>query len=203
MRYILFTVLLSFAYSPANAQDHQTQSLEIQGHGRVIQTAIRDFSKTKLFRKDSVFIIELYDTLYHVAYDTISKNNYKSKRGRAYPNIIAVDILGWPYKHFLDTTIDLYNQKEIPSRFVEQNGKLFIWRDKHYQLTGSTIKMLDKYHLIGRGGHDDWYKFIPGTDDAKQGAQYYFCRSDLSVYKKKITSIAIGYYDPPNITCKR
>jgi len=203
MRYITFFVLLSFSYSAIKAQLNQTHGSKMQEPDQAVQIAIHDFSKTKLFKKDSVFVVTLYDTLYHVAYDTISKNNYRSKRGRAYPNIIAVDILGYPYKYFLDTTVDLNNQKGIPSRFIEKNGKLFIGWGTHDRLTDSTIKLLDKYNLIGRSGHDDWYKFIPGIDDAKQAAQYYFCRSNLYLYKKKITSAAIGYYDPPTLTCEQ
>lgn len=204
IRYIILIVLLSFLCSVVSAQLHQSQSeaSQLQAYDQARAMAIQDFSKTKLYKMDSVFFVTPYDTLYRVAYDTISKNNYKSKRGKAYPNIIAVAILGYPYKYFLDTTVTLSSQKGIPLCFIEQNGKLFIWWDKHCKLTDSTIKMLDKYGLIGRGGPNDLYKFIPGTDDAKQAAQYYFCRNNLAVYRRKITSIAIGYYDPPKVKCK-
>jgi len=201
MRYIIFTIVLIFACCSIKAQLSQAKASNIKESDHAIPIAIRDFSKTKLFKKDSVFWVTLYDTLHHAAVDTISKNSYAYRRGQAYPNIVAVDIIGWPDKLFLDTTVDLSNQKGIPSRFIELNGKLFIWWDKHYKLTDSAIEMLDKYHIIGRGGHNDWYKFMPGTDDAKQSAQYYFCKSNLSVYKKKITIIAIGHYDPPNLNC--
>ncbi|MEO6630363.1 MAG: hypothetical protein ABIN13_01535 [Mucilaginibacter sp.] len=91
-------------------------------------------------------------------------------------------------------------QRGIPSRFIEQNEKLFIWRDEHFQLTDGTINILDKYHLIRRGGPGDWIS--GGGDESKKGADYYFCRSNLTVYKKKITNRAIGCYEPPNVNCK-
>jgi hypothetical protein len=204
MRYILIVFLFLWC-SAIDAQQHQSQNqaTELQVYDQAIVIAVHDFSKTKLYRMDSVFVITLYDTLHRVAIDTISPGNYKSRRGKAYPNIIAVDILGFNFKYFLDTTVNLSHQKGLPSRFIEQNGKLFIWRDEHFQLADSTIKVLDKYHQIGRGGADDWIKYLRGGggDELKKAADYYFCRSNLTVYKKKITNTAIGWYEPPNVKC--
>jgi len=206
MRYFILIVLLSLLCSAVRAQSQPSQSqvAELQEYDQARVIAIKDFSKTKLYKMDSVFYVNLYDTLYRVAYDTISKNNYVSRRGQAYPDIIAVDILGENNKYFLDTTVNLNHQKGIPSRFIEQNGRLFIWRDKHFQLTDSTIRVLDKYHCIGRGGpRDGVYFLFQGVDDSKKAAQYYFCRSNLTVYKRKITNMATGYYEPPNVKCKQ
>jgi hypothetical protein len=197
-------VLLFFSSSWVEAQVHQSQGqvIEMKGYNQARLNAIQDFSKTKLFKKDTVFYISFYDTLHRVGTKKIGQNNYKSVAAKAYPNIIAVNILGYPNKCFFDTTVSLSNQKAIPSRFIENNGKVFIWWDKNCPLTDSTIKVLDRYHLIARGGHNDWVKFIPGTDDSKQGIDYFFCRSNLSISKKKITSIAIGYYAPPKLKCQ-
>jgi hypothetical protein len=123
-----------------------------------------------------------------------------ARRGQAYPNIIAVNIFGVQTKYFLDTTANLKHQKGIPSRFIEQNGKLFIWYDERFHLTDSTINILEKYNRIRRGGPYDWIS--TGGDDSKKGADYYFCRRNLTVYKKKITNRAIGYYEPPTVNCK-
>jgi hypothetical protein len=201
-RYIILIALLIFTNSIMKAQLRQSQGGGMQGYDQFLLTAIKDFSKTKLFKEDSVFHVNLHDTLYRVAADTISKNHYRSKRGKGYPDIVAVDILGFPRKYLLDTTIDLNNQKAIPSRFIEKNGKLFIWYDGRYPLMDSTIKMLDKYHLIVRGKELDWAKLIWGTDDSKQAADYYFCRNNSSDFKRKITRMAVGFYDPPHISCK-
>ena len=204
MRYILI-VLLFLLGSAVKAQQGQSKNhaAELQVYDQAIVIAIHDFSKTKLYRMDSVFIVTLYDTLHRVAIDTISAGNYKSRRGKAYPYIIAVNIFGFGTKYFLDTTANLNQQKGIPSRFIEQNGKLFVWWDDHFQLTDSTIKVLDKYHQIGRGGPGDWMKYLRGggVDELKKGADYYFCRSNLNVYKKKITNRATEWYEPPNVKC--
>ena len=202
MRYIILIVFLFLLCSDVGAQLHQSQSqvAELQVYDKTRISAIRYFSKTKLYKIDSVFIITLYDTLHRVAIDTISKNHYVSRRGQAYPNIIAVNVFGVNTKYFFDTTVNLNHQKGIPSRFIEQNGKLFIWRDEDFQLTDSTINVLDKYHRISRGGPGDWIS--GGGDELKQGADYYFCRSNLTVYKKKITNRAIGHYEPPTVNCK-
>lgn len=136
----------------AKLQQSQRQVEELQVYNQARVSAIRDFLKTKLCRIDSVFIVTLYDTFHRVAIDTISKNHYVSRRGQSYPNIIAVNIFGVDTKYLLDTTVNLNHQRGIPSHFIEQNGKLFIWRDEHFQLADSTINVFDKYHLIRRGG---------------------------------------------------
>jgi hypothetical protein len=134
----------------------------------------------------------------------IDSINIKSVRGKAYPEIIAVNIVSTPFKFLFDTTarMDMQN-RVIPTRVIEKDGRLFIWNDDHYTLTDSTLKILNKFHLVERGTKRDLDRFlIFGTDDSKRGATYYFCRSNLSVYKRVITNVAIGYYNPPHITCK-
>jgi hypothetical protein len=39
-------------------------------------------------------------------------------------------------------------------------------------------------------------------DDAKKGADYYFCKQNYHVYKKIITRIALGYYKAPELKCE-
>lgn len=167
------------------------------------QIAIEDFSKTRLFRADTVFYVTLYDTLHRIDSKRIDEHHYKAVIGKAYPDIVAVDIFGGAMKYVIDTTVSLDKQsKAIPTRVTEKNGKLFIWRSNGYPLTDSAIKILTKYHLIIRGNKGDLYKFLDSvTDDAKKSGQYYFCRNNLSIYKRVITNIAIGNYDPPDVSC--
>jgi hypothetical protein len=173
-------------------------------HDQIRKIAIQDFLKTDLFKQDSVFIVSTLDTIGDVKLKKVDSPHYNHKwvRVKTYPELIGLDILGVENKYFVDTTMSIDSQKAIPTGFTEQGGKLFVWWDNHRLITDSTIKILDKYHKIGRGKGYDWFKIEGGTNDAKQGTDYYFCRNNLSVYKKRITSAAIGYYDPPKIDCR-
>jgi hypothetical protein len=186
--------------SSVSSIKHGDSNIEIREQARLI--AIKDFSKTKLYKMDSVFIVSIEDTFRRMVLTKTGDHNYKFVVGKTYPNIIAVDILGEENKFFLDTTVALTSQNVIPPSYIEQNGKLFIWRDKQHTLTDSAIRVLDKYHMFKRGRGDDWAKFEGSIDDAKQNASYYFCRNNLSVYKKKITNVGTGGYDPPKLNCK-
>ena len=171
---------------------------------QIRQIAIQDFSKTKLFKMDSIFDVTLYDTVHKVEQQRIDEHNVKSVIGKVYHAIIAVNIVATPFKFLFDTTAKMEVQNGgIPTRVFEKDGRLFLWRDRHYPLSDSTLKVLNKFHLVERGTKKDLNKFlIFGIDDAKRGADYYFCRNNLSNYKRVITNKAIGYYDPTNITCK-
>lgn len=197
----LFSLCLSImcGSNPLNGGKASSTNLD-----QVRQTAMMDFSKTKLFKEDSVFDVTLYDTLHRMEPQRIDERNIKMVVGKPYPEIVAVEIIGCRSKFFLDTTerVELQN-KTIPSRVFEKNGKLFVWWDKHCLLTDTTLKVLNKFHLLERGEKSDRYKVLSHyTDDLKKGAGYYFCRNNLLNYKRVITNVALGYYDPPSIRCK-
>jgi len=204
------TITLNFFYSwcflfMGSIVPHNIKKLQVESHDQVRQTAILDFSKTKLFKMDSVFDVTLYDTLHRIAEQAIVPGSYKGVIIKTYSDIIAVDITAIPIRWLLDTMerIDIQNRR-IPSRVYEKDGRLFLWWDKHFPLTDSTLKVLNKFHLVERGTKKDINKFLDfGTDATKRGADYYFCRNNLTVYKRVITNKAIGYYDPPNVKCKQ
>ena len=39
-------------------------------------------------------------------------------------------------------------------------------------------------------------------NDAAKAAHYYFCRDNISNYKRVVTHVATGYYKPPKLKCK-
>jgi hypothetical protein len=85
---------------------------------------------------------------------------------------------------------------------VIKDGKLFYWRDSEYGLTQEAIDAFLSFNIAERINH------ISGPmggyiDDAMKGADYYFCKSDPSKYKRVITGIATGWYKPPTIRCRR
>ena len=183
---------------------NNAEKIKTENFNQARQTAIQDFSKTNLFKMDSVFSVSLIDTLHRFALKKVNEGNHAWVRVKAYPQILVVGIDANPLKYLLDTTrtIDIQN-KTIPSRVFEKDGRVFLWWDKNYPLTENTLETLNKFHLIKRGKDNYMDKFFNfRTDDAARGAHYYFCRNNLFIYKRVITNTAIGYYNPPDISCK-
>lgn len=93
----------------------------------------------------------------------------------------------------------LGSKGRLPSRYIEKNGKLFFWWDDDYSLTENTLAVFNKYNLL-QGDKNGTIK-VPDSiiDDAEKAAHYYFCKEDLSKYKRVITNKGVGYYDAPNL----
>ena len=90
---------------------------------------------------------------------------------------------------------------KLPSRYVIVKGKLFFWQDDNYPLTEETLSVFKRYNILTevmeRGMLPD---FI--INDAAKAAHYYFCRDNISNYKRVVTHVATGYYKPPKLKCK-
>lgn len=160
-----------------------------------IYNAILDFSKKcSLFQKDSVFSVSFKDSLYSLVLKQIDERNFRWVRDRFYEGVVTVSILAFPEYQFY------YSEEtkgKLPSRYVIKAGKLFYWSDHNYTVTEEMLAVLWKYNLL----QEDF--LIPefSTNDSQKGADYYFCKNDLSKYKRVITNKAIGYYDPPKLKC--
>jgi hypothetical protein len=177
---------------------------QILSNNEARQIAIQDFSKNKLFTMDSVFSVKVFDTLHRATLKKISDRNYAWVNGKAYPEIIALNIVASSLRYFLDTTEKTASlSKNIPSGVFEKDGRVFLWWDDKLPLTEDALKVLDKFHLVQRGGKKDFDRFSEfRTINSTRAVDYYFCRNNISVYKRLITGTAIGHYEPPNITCK-
>lgn len=154
-----------------------------------IQIAILDFSKTrKLFKKDAVFSVELVG---------LSKND----------NVMIVRIGKNNRKLLLTKDTKIGSTGKLPARYFEKEGKLFFWWDDSYPLTKEAFAIYKKYNLLqdDENGRIAIADFI--IDDAQKGVHYYFCKNDVSfykrvIYKRVITNRGVGYYTPPDIKCK-
>jgi hypothetical protein len=115
--------------------------------------------------------------------------------------MLAVRIGASHYRFLLTRDTKIGSKGKLPSRFIEKNGKLFYWWDDDYPLTEEVIAVLKKYNLFQ--DDNDGLITVPEnpTNDAQKGAHYYFCRSDLTKYKKVVTNKGMGYYDPPKFEC--
>jgi len=71
-----------------------------------------------------------------------------------------------------------------------------------YPLTKEMLAVLWKFDLLC----DDTEGLIQmpefTTDNRLKGAHYYFCRNDLSRFRRVITNIGLGFYRPPRLRCR-
>lgn len=160
-----------------------------------INNAILDFTNNcRLYKKDSVFIVSYYDTVYQNIRVKIDHQNSKTVRGDAYSNIVAVNIMGASDMKILFLPEFKDN---LPNQYIEKDGKLFYWYDNRYELSEDMLAKLHKYGLIT---NDKIAFFDNPNDDSKKGVSYYFCRNDLSKYKKVIRG-GFKRYTLPKVRC--
>lgn len=79
----------------------------------------------------------------------------------------------------------------------------FFWWDDTYPLTQEAMGAFEKYNLLQ--DDENGTIQIPNAfvDGSKKVVHYYYCNSDPMVFKKVITNIGLGYYDPPNLNCSK
>ena len=187
-------------------------------HDTLIHIAILDFSKKcNLFKKDSIFEIWLDDSVFHktLGLYQIDEKTSAWKRGRLYDGIVSIIItahricveceeygLKFNDRYLFTTETTIGSKGKLPSRYIEKDNNLFYWWDDNYPLTEEMLAILWKYDLL----FDDTKNLIKipqfSTDDKQKGAHYYFCKNDLSKFKRVITSRGLGYYEPPKIKCE-
>lgn len=148
-----------------------------------IENAILDFSRTtSIYKKGRVFSISVYENN--------DKNQFIVRVGTSSTKLLLTK-----------STLGSRGEK-FPSRFVKRDDKLFYWWDKNFAVSKETIAMFKKYDLLqdDEGGVITIPDFV--INDKSKAAHYYFCKTDLSIYKKVITDKGIGYYKPPSLSCK-
>ena len=93
----------------------------------------------------------------------------------------------------------------FPSHYIERNNKLiYYWVYSINLLTEEIVKVIAKYNQID-SSFVSYEKAYPDylLDESIKGADYYFCKNDLSIYKRVVTRIAMGWYDPPKLNCNK
>ncbi|GEM_PF-1990593 len=158
-----------------------------------IEVAIADYAKTsKQFKKEKVFVVTRYDTLYKIELVKSDSQVYKWVRGQIYDRILAVNIISGNKQ---------FSAKMCPTHALEIRGKLFYWWEEGVAPTSETMNLLSKYNLIQTD--IDSRTSLPErlTDDSQKGADYFFCRNNIYKYKVVNTTKAIGYYEPPYVGC--
>lgn len=147
-----------------------------------ILNAIFDFTHTenRLLKEDRTFLVSI---------DNVEDN-------------IVVGIIGDPNTILLITEENgSYSYRAFPTMLVETKGRLFFWYDKSKNVTDTIINTLYKHNFVDTMVVN---AYIPDRiiNDTKKGAVYYFCKNDLSNYKKTASSTLTKYYKPPKLKCK-
>ena len=192
---LLLWLLLTDCYSQEKYIPQSTNFAEF-----AIYEAITDFADNcRLFKQDSVFNVHVEDTSRYV---TLQRHQgiLKWVCDSVYTNILVIEILGKRDKIGYYPNAVVGSKGKLPSKYVIVKGKLFYWRDRDYPLTEEMLSVLKKYKVLTDMIYDG---MLPeySINDAQKGASYYFCRNDLSKYKRVVTNIATEYYSPPKLKC--
>ena len=149
-----------------------------------ILNAILDFTHSeKLLKQDSVFFIYAEDPLYSYKRLYDGKYSYQWVPDIPYENIIKVSISGDSENTYIEKK-ELSEYDRIPSRYFIFKEKLFLWYDENQPLTQELIDALKQFNLLK---NDDEAVLV--IDHSKKTAQYYFCKNNLTQYKRKISNI--------------
>ena len=191
---LLWFLLVNF-YSQKKYIPQSTNFVEF-----AIYEAITDFADNcRLFKQDSIFYITTLDTLKHY---TLQRNQGTLEWicDSIYANLFVINIIPSINKLFYFPDAVVGSKGKLPSRYVIVKGKLFYWYDNDYPLTEEMLFVLKGYDALTDMIYDG---MLPeySIDDAQKGAHYYFCRNNLSKYKRVVTNIATGYYRPPKLNC--
>jgi hypothetical protein len=171
-----------------------------------ILNAILDFSNScKLYKQDSIFSVDFEDSVFTLALDGKMSYWYKDKY---HDDLVLVGISAHRISTDCEECCDKFlytaqttvgSKGKLPSRYIEQDGKLFFWWDNDFPLSKEMIALLWKYNLLC----DDTAGLIRmpefTIDEKQKGAHYYFSKYNLLKYKRVVTNIAPGYYKAPKL----
>lgn len=196
-------LLLSLLLLLGSCGAFKKELIQSGGQKEAMQNAILDFSNTSsLYKKDTAFSVWVHNPLYKMILEETKDGNGRWVEGKPYENVIAVSISADYNKMLLtDSTVVGKKGVKMPTRFIEKNGKLFYWWDKDYPLTQEALDVFGKYNLL-QDDEDGTILFPDFTiNDAQKGIDYYFCKNNLTSYKKVKTNKGIGFYDAPILNC--
>jgi len=152
-------------------------------YNTAVQNAVHDFLNTSIHSKEgNVFSV-----------DVESVNN----------DIIRITILNDQDK-LVPTPENRKgtNKPYFPTNYIEQEEKLFYWYDSTAVISDELIWILSRYNHIDSINVNEIVEIRGVFDDSKKAVEYYFCKNNLLKYKKNVTRIGRGNYEPPKIKCK-
>lgn len=183
LKYKLLAILINlFLYCSAIEKEVSVCNL----HDEAIKIAVNDFLENcSLQKTDSVFAVNIYidnDDILGLSISAVHEN-------KIYPS--SKDKIGKQTNIF-------------PSHYIEQNNKLIYWGDSTHILSEEIVRVLAKYNRIDSTFVNEEKAYPEFVINEKiKGAHYYFCKNDLSQFKRVITNKAMGWYDVPKLKCSR
>lgn len=156
------------------------------GREVAIQIAVNDFLDNCSLRKmDSVFSVNIYTDNNELLVLGISRMH----ENKIYPS--SKDKIGM-------------SSLKFPSHYIERDNKLVYWcmNDSAQTVTEEIVNILSKYNQIDSAFVNEekaYPEFV--IDESIKGADYYFCKNNLAIFKRVITNKAIGWYNPPKLKC--
>ena len=176
----LMKVILFFMFLLGIGCKAYKNNIEITGENSdFIENAIFDFSKSSLFKNGFVFQLR------------VEKVN---------EDTILVTIIEGGENKYLYSNLKNIDENNLPSRCLELDNKLFVWRDDAYKINKKIFDLLMKYNLLqdDEGG----MVLLPDSaiDDSKKGADYFFCIRNSKIYKRIISNK--GHVPIPVIKCE-
>lgn len=179
---IMFLSMCFFLLGSCAVNKWQNTLIQKGDMNDAINNAITDFVHTsKWSKKDSIFTVTITD---------INEENINITIAVAdddvYPN--SKNKVG-TYDHI------------FPTRYTVKEGKLFYWNDATLFITQDIISILEKYNHI-----DCRWSELPNIiggvhNDGVEGVIYYFCKNDLTNYKKSDVSNIRKHYKIPLLKC--
>ncbi len=183
MKNLIIIFILCFSISCSSWKENLQQTGD---ENVVIHNVIADFThKSSLYKKNKVFHVSIRDI----------------KNG-----IIVIGVLPSLDKFLPEPEDTIGNEKGyIPTNFIEQDGKLFYWRDSTKVLTKEAVEVLNTYNLIDSINIHGFIAIPEGAmyiDERQKSVDYYVCRNNLRKFKKVTTNIGYGYYEAPKLNCE-
>jgi len=177
--FVLFLSLFSVGCSSSR------KSLSQPLKGNPIQIAIGEFSeKCKLYKQSSTFYVKLLNP-------------------KEYSDMVVVSIVKSGTKMLLKPDATIGSKGKLPFRYYEKDGKLFFWKDEDYVLTEDALAVYRRYNVVQEDSDNKIGIPDPLTNDKQKGATYFFCKNNPAIYKRIVSSIAVGEYDPPVLKCQK
>jgi len=157
---------------------------------KLLETAVNNFLGCKLSKIHDIFRVGFSENIfrYEANYDDIS-------------SLYIVP----SYFTYHITPSDTIGSTELPTRHLIKDGKLFYWYDEYYGLTEEFVNAFSNFGIIDTIESGFRYNFRDKVENPKI-ATYFFCKNDLSKYKRVITRNVNSpfyrwYYKKPRIKC--
>lgn len=196
-------IIVAVIFMMCSCASFKSELIPNGGKDEAIQNAITDFSSTSsIYRTNDVFVLEVYDPLFRMTLKNIDNRNDKWVKDYPIEGIIAVKVSASNNKMLLTDSVLIGSKGKLASRFFEKDGKLFYWWDDDYPLTKEALDIFKKFDLLTDNDLDGAIEFFDsGVNDAQKAVHFFFCKTDLRNYRKNTSSVAIGYYTPPELDC--